>query len=461
MLDEGKSTISSEFIDGIYEFSQSSFSEVAVREAKKCLIDYLAVTFAGSKMLGIKAERLLESLGSSREEITVVGLKSKTSIQNAALINGMFSHAAELDDGHRFGMFHPGSPVLSALLPVAEKNMISGEALIKGILVGYEASIRLASALQPAMKDKGYHGTGICGTIGAALGIAAAMNYSKDEMKDAMGAAATCASGIIKVIKDVSELKPFNSGSSAQNGIISAMMAGAGFKGPLDVLGGDLGFLKMMSDNPNLLRLAFHEDDLPSIFGIYRKPYAACRHCHPAIEAAIDLKSVYNISDKDIEKVHVKTYYWAVGGHDHVDILGVGSAKMSTPYSVAVALATGRAGLSEFSDEIIQNKNVVELTKKVTVEAIEELTALVPNKRAAILEIELKNNTRYTKRVDLPKGEPENPVSDQELEDKFISLALYSGKSELDCAQILGCVWNIEHDLGKLYPLLLGNAIEL
>src|SRR5690606_25240829 len=108
------------------------------------------------------------------------------------------------------------------------------------------------------------------------------------------------------------------------------------------------------------------------------------------------------------------------------------SAKMSTPYSIAVALVKGKAGLSEFTQETINDKDILSLTQKVTVVSDDELTALVPQKRAAIVSVTTKDGQVATERVDYPKGEPENPISDDELKEKFISLMQFSGKSVED-----------------------------
>ena len=446
--------ITDRLIDDLYDMSQSDFSDPVLQEAKNCLLDYLGVTFAGANILAAKSVILLDMIDTSHTGVTVIGLNRKASPQNAALINGIHAHVAELDDGERFGMFHPGAPIISALLPVAEQKGISGQAFLKGIVIGYEAAIRLAGTLQPGMKDRGFHATGICGAIGAAVAIAVALGFSKQQLKDAFSAAATSASGILKVIKDVSELKPYNVGQAAQNGLSSAMLPLAGFRGPLDVLGGGLGFLSMMSDTANFDRLANQEDNPFGIQRVYRKPYAACRHCHAPIEASLLLKERFGLEAEHIKSIRVSTYFWAVGGHEHTQIEGVNSAKMSIPYSVAVTLATGKAGLNEFSEAYIADEAIGALTNKVTVAVDDALTQLVPNKRAAIVEIETMDGQRLSERIDLPKGEPETPLSDEELVDKFASLAQYAGKEQADIDQIISAVWNIETKLEHLYPLL-------
>jgi len=144
----------------------------------------------------------------------------------------------------------------------------------------------------------------------------------------------------------------------------------------------------------------------------------------------------------------------AVGKHDHTDIFGVSSAKMSTPYSVAVALATGKAGIEEFSIEGINDSEISSLTKKVAVCADEELTALFPEQCAAIVEVTTNDGICRTERVDVPKGEPENPLSDDELKEKFVSLATYGNKSKEEDQEIIQIVWNLEEELHNLFRLL-------
>ncbi|HZH69581.1 MAG TPA: MmgE/PrpD family protein, partial [Flavobacteriaceae bacterium] len=427
--------------------------ENVINEAKKCLLDYLGVTIVGAEILKNKSTKAIDVMG-DLGDIAVVGLGIQSSIQTAILFNGIHSHVIELDDGHRVAMMHPGAPIISALLPLAQKKNISGVDFLRAIIIGYEAAVRLASALQPSLKEKGFHGTGIAGTVGAAVAIATALKFTKQQMKDAISAATTSASGILKVIKDISELKPYNVGNAAKNGYISAMLALSDFKGPYDTFEGKLGFLSMMSEHCNERFLHFDKNDDFSILKIYRKPYAACRHCHSPIEAALLLKEKYNLKVEDIKFVHVKTYFLGVGGHDHTDIVGVNSAKMSTPYSIAVSLVKGKAGLAEFTQEAVNDNQVLVLSKQITVDADDELTALVPQKRAAIVSVTTKDGQVATERVDYPKGEPENPISDDELKEKFISLMQFSGKSVEDSKSIIQVIENLENDFDKLFQYI-------
>jgi len=439
------------FVNGLYDLAHTPLPEEVISQAKQCVLDYIGVTIAGASILQRKSSTALENINSTGE-LTLIGLPHKASILEAILFNGIHSHVVELDDGHRAAMMHPGAPILSALFSVAEQRKISGEDFIKGVVLGYESSIRLAKALQPSLKQKGFHGTGIAGTIGVAVAIATALHFDKKQFKDAVSAATTSASGILKVIKDVSELKPYNVGNAAQSGYTAAMLALSGFSGPIDSFEGKLGFLSMMSDNIREEYLNVENNGVWEILKIYRKPYAACRHCHSPIEAALVLKETHKIDFRQIKSIHVDTYSLAVAGHEHTEIVSVNSAKMSTPYSVAVALVSGDAGLSQFTSQSITQSDVLELAKKVMVSDNEELSALVPEKRAAIVQIKMLSGEKFSQRVDYPKGEPENNISDQELVYKFESLLAFAGNK--NAKQLIEIIRNLEKDLSKIFQYL-------
>ncbi len=447
--------ITDRFIEDLFDITRFVYSESVILQAKRCLLDYLGATFAGAAMLKEKGERFINCFGSSQSNATAIGFNRKTDIKTAALMNGISAHIAELDDGERFGMLHPGAPVISALLPLAEVEKLNSQNLLKGIITGYEAAIRMARALQPSLKDRGYHATGVCGTIGSAMGLAATLNFTKSQMKNTLSAAATGASGILKVIEEGSELKPLNSGQAALSGLIAAFIARAGFQGPTDILSGERGFLTITSSSCDLTQLKKNKKDPLGIENVYMKPYAACRHCHPPIEAALKIRSDTKVKPEIIKEIKIFTYKWAVALHDHTKIDGVSSAKMSTPYSVAAVLVTGKAGLHEFEIDKTRDIQILSLAQKVKVYSDEKLTSLVPRKRSAIVEITTNDNNLYIEKVDLPKGEPERPLSERELKEKFLSLAIYGGKSKNQANAIIRHIWNLDDDnLNALFPLL-------
>lgn len=442
--------LTSRFILGLDELVGADDYDLATQKAKESLVDFLGCAALGHMLCKEQSADVLNIYGQVGGQSALIGMGRATSPHMAALLNGMHAHATELDDGHRFAMMHAGAPVVAALLAVAPAFHMTGAQLLRGIVVGHEAAIRLGGAIQPGHKLKGYHATATCGTVGAALGIAYAMDYTPEQKLAALTAAVTDAAGVLTVMDNTSTLKPYNVGRAAAAGVDAALVAHAGYSGSQDPLGGKRGFLLVMADEVREDYLLNGIGNKPSLLTAYRKSYAACRHCHAAIEAALKAQSELSVGSDAITGVQVKTYGLAVYGHDHADIAGSASAKMSLPYSVAVALASGKAGFRQFEGRYLCDEEVRRLAHVVHVEESEELSALVPAKRAAQVTV-VTDNGSCTSRVDYPKGEPENPLLRDELEDKFCELWDAAGGDAAVASTVLRCVWNIENDL----PLLL------
>lgn len=440
------------FISEIEKGKFSILTEKVNNKARECLLDYVGVALSGTWFVEKKEQQVIQSI-ETIDGAHVVGTSKSVPSGFAAMLNGISAHAIELDDGHRIGMLHLGAPIVSALLAVAEKEHISAQDFLRGIVIGYEVAIRLACAVQPGCKLKGYHATGTCGTVGAAMGIAAALHFDFEQMKSAFSAATTSAAGLLEMIEGDSEMKPYNAGRAAMDGVMAAYIGKVRFKAPEDALGGKRGFLKVMTDEPKMDYLTDFSGDKYMIETIYMKPYAACRHCHPSIEAALSIRQQPGFNINKIESIRVDTYKLAVAGHDHTEIKGVNSAKMSIPYSLAVALFTGKGGLDEFTETYINNTEIQAITDKVTVSDEDELTSLCPQKRVAVVTVKTKTGD-FTERVDYPKGEPENPLSQQELEDKFRGLAMFGGLTSTECDEVISEVWKEDFDLQKIMNIV-------
>ena len=432
--------ITDQFIENLYKYSKQSFAEEEINHAKKCLLDYLGVTIAGAKAYHKIEEALLESGIGIGGKSTVIGHGKKASLPIAALINGISAHAVELDDGQRYGNIHPGAPVISALIPIAEHNGLDLQDLWRGILVGYECTIRLACSIQPGHKLKGFHATGPCGTIGGAMAIAAMCNYNKEQYKSALSAACTSASGILEMIEGDTQMMPFNSGKAASNAVVAALVGLSGFKCPEDALGGKRGFLSCFATTPNLDMLINFSEKKYSTTN-YFKIYAACGHCHSSIEAALKLRGKHLFRIDEIDHVDIQTYKLALQGHDHNIIDGVNSARMSIPYSTAVALIRGSADIEDFNEIAIQDQRLLGLTSKITVRENEELTKCAPVKRMAIVTVCSKQD-EYVETVVYPKGQPENPLTLDDIKAKYHRYATWGGISQENNRQIEDMVLN-------------------
>ena len=430
-------TLTDTFIKNLIDYIDNHLDETVYTHIKNCFLDYVGCAFSGIKSFEEKSEKLLSSPLCSTGNSSIFGRGRHYGVNIASLVNGMYAHALEMDDGQRVGTLHLAAPVFSGLLAVAENENISYRDFLRGAIAGYETAIRLACSVQPYHKKRGFHTTGTCGTIGTAMAIATALKFNYEQFKATLSAAVSSAAGVLEMLSDDSELKPYNVGRAASDAITSAYVGKVGFVAPNDALEGKRGFYATMTEKYDLSYIESFEEHPHLCKTTFFKPYAACRHCHPAIEAAIILAKENEIALDDIQEVIVWTYDLAIIGHDHKVVKSVNSAKMGIPYSVAVSIIDKKADIIEFSEECLK--------RKVTVCEDPTLSALIPNKRAAIVEIVTPKRT-YTQRVDVAKGEPENPMSREELITKFKFLSHYAGKDEKWCNEVINTVFNTLFD---------------
>jgi len=427
--------ITEKLLHSIGAVAEKEIPKSALDRAKRSLLDYVAVTTAGAKANETKLKKYFADADPEPGNSTLIGMGEKTNLKEAVFLNGLNAHALDFDDGTNTGIIHLGSPIFSVLIPLAEKHHISIDKMLRAAIIGYETSFTMAVSIQPKHKALGYHATGTCGVLGIALAASYLLDFSPAERRNAFAIAAVSATGMLKVLDDESELKPYNVAKSALLGLIATQMAKAGFIGHHDVLGDGRGYLKMMTGSEEIELCEPLLNGTYAIEKSYTKPYAACRYCHPAIETAIKLGKT--VDAQKIQEIVVSTYDLAVSGHEHTDIKGTGSAKMSIPYGVAVGLLEGKAGLIEYDNEHVMNETILDLVKKVHVQTDAEFSAQFPKVQTAVVTIRLKNGKEISEQVDFPKGEPENPMSDIEFKDRFMSLLQYAGRSAAEGSRII------------------------
>ena len=414
-----------EFLKSLNDVWNKEIPEAVMARAKHSLLDYIAVTCAGAKFQEEKLNKYYDFSAPEKGDFRAIGTGKNFTLKEAVFLNGLNGHALDFDDGTNSGIIHLGSPIFSLLIPLAQRYKISVEDMLKAAIIGYEASYTMAVSIQPEHKARGYHATGTCGTLGATIAASYMLGFSEEERFQSFAAACVSASGMLKVLDDGSELKPYNVAKTALLSLSALQIAKSGFKGHSDPLGGR-GFLWMMLGKESVELKPVLLNGTYAIMKSYTKPYASCRYTHPSVEAAVQLRT--EILLNEIEKINIRTYDLAVAGHNHTDIPGSYSAKMSIPYATAVGLIYGKAGMQEFSEETVKNPEVLALTKKCEVVEDENLSAEFPAVQTAIVTVKTKNN-EYIKRVDFPKGEPENPLTACEFRERYNGLLEYAGIS--------------------------------
>ena len=416
--------ISRDFFIAIDKVAQQPIPEPVMARARRSLLDYLAVTCAGAAFQKEKLQCYCDFAQPEEGKFKVIGTGKNLVLKEAVFLNGLNGHALDFDDGTNSGIIHLGSPIFSLLLPLTQRHGNSIEELLRAAIIGYEASYTMAVSIQPKHKALGYHATGTCGVIGATLAASYMLGLSDEERWQAFATACVSASGMLKVLDDGSELKPYNVAKTALLSLTSLQLAKAGFKGHEDPLGGYRGFLKMMSGDEQTVIKPTLLNGTYAIMKSYTKPYASCRYTHPPVEAAIHLRSQHGITAEKVKSISVETYDLAVKGHDHTEVKGAYSAKMSTPYSTAVALIYGKAGLQEFTEDVLNDDSVKQLSSKVKVVSDDVLSSIFPEKQSAFVIIETEEGT-FSERVDFPKGEPENPFSEDEFKERYDALMAF------------------------------------
>ena len=435
-----------EFLNAIDGVWKTEVPPEVMARAKRSLLDYLAVTCAGAKFQADKLEKYMEFAQPEEGKFRAVGTGKDLALKEAVFLNGLNGHALDFDDGTNSGIIHLGSPIFSLLLPLSQRYGTGVEEMLKAAIVGYEASYTMAVSIQPGHKAMGYHATGTCGTLGATIAAAYMLGFSDEERFQAFACACVAAGGMLKVLDDGSELKPYNVAKTALLALSALELAKSGFKGHADPLGGR-GFFRMMTGKEDVELKPVLLNGTYAIMKSYTKPYASCRYTHPAVEAAIHLRA--DVKPEDVEEINIRTYDLAVSGHDHTDIPGSYSAKMSIPYATAAGLIYGRAGLQEFSEETVKGEQILRLTKKVRVSADEELSKVFPAVQAAVVTIRTKNGM-FTDRVDFPKGEPENPLDDREFRERYDGLMEYAGIDAAVSSEVYSMVYRENTQAGSL-----------
>ena len=424
------------FLSRIDEFQKKEIPEIVMTRARQSLLDYIAVTSAGAGFQAEKLEKYREFAMPEAGAFTAIGV-GKLALKETVFLNGLNGHALDFDDGTNSGIIHLGSPIFSLLLPLAERYDIEIDEVLKAAVIGYETSYTMAVSIQPGHKALGFHATGTCGVLGATIAASYMLGFSEEERYQAFATACASATGMLSVLDDGSELKPYNVAKTALLALTSIQLAKAGFKGNPDPLGSYRGYLKMMTGKDDVELKPLLLNGTYAIMKSYTKPYASCRYTHPSVEAAIHMRD--KVKPEEVGKIDIKTYSLAVSGHDHTDIPGSYSAKMSIPYATAVGMIYGKAGLQEFSEECVRDNNILGLTKKIHVESDQELSAAFPGIQAAIVTITKSDGAVISERVDFPKGEPENPLSVDEFKERYDGLMGYAGQINGDAVYDLVC----------------------
>jgi len=392
-----------------------------IHHAKRAVIDWYASLLPGSRVAPaiLLEQALAEDLDRGRARL---GSGRRATLRTAALINGAASHSVEFDDIYRDAGYHPGSPVISAALAAAQASGASGEQFLRGVIVGYEVSTRIGEAVMPS-HYKFWHITGTVGTLGAAAAAATILGCGREQFMHALATAGTFAAGLQQAFRSQAMSKPLHSAHAAEAGTLAAMAAAKGVTGALEILEGAVGFGAAMSVNPDWSKATRGLGTDYHIVHVTFKNHGCCGHTFPSIDGVLHLKHAHHLTHKDIKKIRLATYKAGLDIINNDKPEGEYQAKFSLQYTVAHAMVHGSVRLNAFSPERMMDAEVRALMQKIECVADPELSKGYPGQRAAHVEIETVDGRKFTHFQPTRKGDPEMPLTDDELNDKFLELA--------------------------------------
>ncbi len=354
-----------------------------------------------------------------KPESTVVGYGFRVPAPAAAMCNAMMGHGVELDDAHSSGLIKAGSVMVPSLMALAEANGKSGRDVITALVAGYEVAIRIAKAINPGHRQRGFHTTGTVSLLGTAAAGAKLLGCDQDGIASAMGLAAMQSAGIQSYLDDPCMAKPFSPGKSAFNGTLAAVLASRDFTGPKKALESREGFFNAYCDD---IRVADLLDGLGKTFAIMEvgfKPHAACRYAHGPIDLAQQFFHDDGIHLADVEAINVNMCELSIRQASKPRPPNLNAAMGSTQFGVALALEMGRNGLREYWDGF-KNPAILAASAERTNLIREDAYGMTG--RQAAVELTLKDGRKLRREQPEPKGEPNNPLTDEELRDKFTGL---------------------------------------
>lgn len=416
--------------DFVFWLKYSDLPRATVENTKKVILDWYSACFAGMKVNrefndAVKAVMLGGGKGVASELGERRGGYSET---DAAFINAVYAHGADMDDGNRLSMGHIAAHVISAVFAVAEgdrrNSFFSGEEIIVAINAGYEIFNRVAAAAQPGLVKRGFHSTGTAGGMACAAAVAKLLGLDSVGIYRAISLAALQSGGLIIIAESGQNAKPLNPANAARIGILSARMAEKGVSAPLYPLESEKGWFHAMTDE---VKEHYITDGLGERFTIdegYLKPYPSCRHTHAPIQCALSLRrmaeGVYcDIPFDDIASIRVYTYENAIRIAGQIEVpKAVEDTKFSIQYAIAYALVNRGFGLEALSLEAVTDK-VARVAKKVEFIVAPEMEQGEKGIRGSRVEIVFRDGKKLEETVLIPKGDASAPLTDSDMLEKL------------------------------------------
>jgi 2-methylcitrate dehydratase PrpD len=411
---------------------------VAVDMTKKDILDVLGTAVAGSAAPAAEEIAGLIKEWGGKQESTVIGFDCIVPSPSAAFINATMGHALDYDDTHDRAGLHAAVTVVPAAFAVAQRRGgVSGKEFITAVALGIDIVCRMGLASELTLKESGWVYTPIYGFFGATAAAGKILGLDEAKMVNAFGIAYSQTAGNFQAIDDAVLTKRIQPGFASRAGVLSALLAERGITGAQNSIEGDYGIYNVYHRghyDPQALT-----SELGKVFEVANisfKPYPTCRGDHASIDATLALVREHDIKPEDVEEITVSSGEMTQLQSHPLERKRrpqrIPDAQYNIPYTVATAVVKRKVSISDFTLEAIQDPEVLKMADKVSPRLVPELSrhAMEP----AIVEIKTRGGA-YSKRVDYPKGSPQNPMAMDELAGKFRDCAAH-GKRRMPLQQV-------------------------
>ena len=401
----------------VSELKYEDLTDEVIEKAKMHFLDALGNILGAHEMPWSQMVIQIVKQMQGTPQSTVLGEKEKYPMLMAALANGTMAHGIDADDsGARPSWAHPGACIIPAVLAAAEAENVSGRDLITALVAGYEVSCRVDSAVYPGLRNRGFHATGVVGTIGAVAAPGKILGLNEDELVNAFGLAGIQAAGLDEWLTTGDMSKRLHAGKAAMNGVLAALLAREGYTGPSSVFEGKYGLLATHAETYDLERLTEGLGEDYKLLQCKFKPYACCHELCPPIRMALELQSEHGIEIEDIEKIRIGLNH--ITAENQLKVAETPLHAQNHPaVAVAIALVEGQVFMKEFFD-CYEDPRVVELGQKAEVYTDPVIDEVFPTKIGTRLEIFTKDGSRFhVFETDKP------PIPNSFIKEKFTEFA--------------------------------------
>jgi 2-methylcitrate dehydratase PrpD len=436
------------------DLSFSTLPEEVVARTEELFLDWIASALAGKAAHPVLAlERFAERMGPATGSSEILVSRRCTSPLFAALVNAASSHVVEQDDVHNGSVLHPGTVVFPAVLAAGQSIGATGPDLITAVAAGYEAGIRIGEFLGRS-HYRVFHTTGTAGTLAAAVAVARLLELDEDTMLHVLGNVGTQAAGLWEFLREGAHSKQLHTAKAAADGMLSAYLAADGFTGAHQILTGKQGMATGMSVDANPARLADRLGERWALTETSFKFHASCRHTHPAADALRELMHDRGLGHQDIARVEAHVHQAAI------DVLGpvtvprtVHQAKFCMGFVLALLAVRGRAGVADFNDQTLNDPVILDWSRRVIMVCDPEVDAGYPQRWLGKVRVTTRDGRIYDTQTDAPKGDPGNPLTRRELEDKALRLAAYRQAAMPDeMHDLIKLAWNLRN-MGNIHSI--------